>query len=124
MMMMGTLMRQLILMMMTMSQILTNSSLMMHLVAGLLVPSTDGLDFNSFRLAFRLFPVFFTMCCYLFVCRGVARYLKTLFDEESGRGRKNVVIDHLVNGKSRKEASRMFFETLVRHQFCFMVHFA
>ncbi|XP_048557612.1 uncharacterized protein LOC125538402 isoform X1 [Triticum urartu] len=45
--------------------------------------------------------------------KGVARYLKTLFDEESGRGRKNVVIDHLVNGKSRKEASRMFFETLV-----------
>jgi len=45
--------------------------------------------------------------------KGVARYLKTLFDEESGLGRKNVVIDHLVNGKSRKEASRMFFETLV-----------
>ncbi|XP_020200509.1 sister chromatid cohesion 1 protein 4 isoform X1 [Aegilops tauschii subsp. strangulata] len=45
--------------------------------------------------------------------KGVARYLKTLFDEESGRGRKNVVIDHLVHGKSRKEASRMFFETLV-----------
>uniref|UniRef100_A0A453G583 Rad21/Rec8-like protein C-terminal eukaryotic domain-containing protein n=1 Tax=Aegilops tauschii subsp. strangulata TaxID=200361 RepID=A0A453G583_AEGTS len=44
--------------------------------------------------------------------KGVARYLKTLFDEESGRGRKNVVIDHLVHGKSRKEASRMFFETL------------
>ncbi|KAI5007035.1 hypothetical protein ZWY2020_046983 [Hordeum vulgare] len=45
--------------------------------------------------------------------KGVARYLKTLFDEESGRGRKNVVIDHLVHGKTRKEASRMFFETLV-----------
>ena len=65
---------------------------------------------------------FFSLCVAIYsYARGVARYLKTLFDEESGRGRKNVVIDHLVNGKSRKEASRMFFETLVRHQFCFMV---
>ncbi|KQK11021.1 sister chromatid cohesion 1 protein 4 [Brachypodium distachyon] len=45
--------------------------------------------------------------------RGVARYLKTLFDEESGLGRKNIAIDHLLRGKTRKEASRMFFETLV-----------
>ncbi|KAM0926034.1 hypothetical protein ACQ4PT_003878 [Festuca glaucescens] len=45
--------------------------------------------------------------------RGVARYLKTLFDEDSGLGRKNVAIDHLLRGKTRKEASRMFFETLV-----------
>ncbi|BAD82185.1 putative RAD21-3 [Oryza sativa Japonica Group] len=45
--------------------------------------------------------------------RGVARYLKTLFDEESGLGRKSVAIDHLLSGKTRKEASRMFFETLV-----------
>ncbi|WVZ67827.1 hypothetical protein U9M48_016856 [Paspalum notatum var. saurae] len=45
--------------------------------------------------------------------RGVAKYLKTLFDEESGLGRKSVAIDHLVRGKTRKEASRMFFETLV-----------
>ncbi|KAG2602579.1 hypothetical protein PVAP13_5KG697500 [Panicum virgatum] len=45
--------------------------------------------------------------------RGVARYLKTLFDEDSGLGRKSVAIDHLVRGKTRKEASRMFFETLV-----------
>ncbi|XP_038984145.1 sister chromatid cohesion 1 protein 4-like isoform X2 [Phoenix dactylifera] len=45
--------------------------------------------------------------------RGVARYLKTLFDEESGRGRKIVAMDHLLVGKTRKEASRMFFETLV-----------
>uniref|UniRef100_A0A0D9V906 Rad21/Rec8-like protein N-terminal domain-containing protein n=2 Tax=Leersia perrieri TaxID=77586 RepID=A0A0D9V906_9ORYZ len=45
--------------------------------------------------------------------RGVARYLKTLFDEESGLGRKSVAIDRLLSGKTRKEASRMFFETLV-----------
>nr|CAD1832196.1 unnamed protein product [Ananas comosus var. bracteatus] len=45
--------------------------------------------------------------------RGVARYLKTLFDEETGRGRKSVAMDHLLSGKTRKEASRMFFETLV-----------
>ena len=46
--------------------------------------------------------------------RGVARYLKNLFDQESGGRRKSVDIDHLLAGKSRKEASRMFFETLVR----------
>ncbi|TVU46506.1 hypothetical protein EJB05_06047 [Eragrostis curvula] len=45
--------------------------------------------------------------------RGVAKYLKTLFDDESGLGRKSVAIDRLLNGKTRKEASRMFFETLV-----------
>ncbi|OAY69780.1 Sister chromatid cohesion 1 protein 4, partial [Ananas comosus] len=45
--------------------------------------------------------------------RGVARYLKTLFDEEAGRGRKSVAMDHLLSGKTREEASRMFFETLV-----------
>ncbi|KAG6506747.1 hypothetical protein ZIOFF_032076 [Zingiber officinale] len=45
--------------------------------------------------------------------RGVARFLKKVFDEESGHGRKSVALDHLITGKSRKEASRMFFETLV-----------
>ncbi|ONK56901.1 uncharacterized protein A4U43_C10F14450 [Asparagus officinalis] len=45
--------------------------------------------------------------------RGVARYLKNMFDQESGHGRKSVAIDHLLTGKTRKEASRMFFETLV-----------
>jgi hypothetical protein len=53
--------------------------------------------------------------------RGVARYLKTLFDEDSGLGRKSVAIDHLVRGKTRKEASRMFFETLVRRLIFFAV---
>ncbi|XP_042385055.1 sister chromatid cohesion 1 protein 4-like isoform X1 [Zingiber officinale] len=45
--------------------------------------------------------------------RGVARYLKKVFDEESGHGRKSVAMDLLIARKSRKEASRMFFETLV-----------
>ncbi|XP_039121095.1 sister chromatid cohesion 1 protein 4-like isoform X2 [Dioscorea cayenensis subsp. rotundata] len=45
--------------------------------------------------------------------RGVARYLKSLFDDEYGHGRKVVAMDHLIAGKTRKEASRMFFETLV-----------
>ncbi|KAJ3678169.1 hypothetical protein LUZ60_001972 [Juncus effusus] len=45
--------------------------------------------------------------------RGVARYLRVLFDEENGHGRKSVAIDQLLGGKTRKEASRMFFETLV-----------
>ncbi|XP_074588162.1 sister chromatid cohesion 1 protein 4-like isoform X2 [Curcuma longa] len=45
--------------------------------------------------------------------RGVGRYLKKVFDEESGHGRKSVAMDLLVARKSRREASRMFFETLV-----------
>lgn len=47
------------------------------------------------------------------LCRGVARYLQNMFAKESARGRKSVAIDQLVAGKTRKEASRMFFETLV-----------
>lgn len=46
--------------------------------------------------------------------RGVARFLRSLFDDETGRGRTAVAVDQLLAGKSRKEASRMFFETLVR----------
>ncbi|URE18386.1 N terminus of Rad21 / Rec8 like protein [Musa troglodytarum] len=45
--------------------------------------------------------------------RGVARYLKNLFEGESGRMRKSLAMDHIVAGRSCKEASRMFFETLV-----------
>ncbi|XXG89412.1 hypothetical protein AAC387_Pa12g1414 [Persea americana] len=45
--------------------------------------------------------------------RAVARYLRSLFDNESGRGMKMVPVDNLLAGKTRKEASRMFFETLV-----------
>ncbi|XP_068646879.1 sister chromatid cohesion 1 protein 4-like [Aristolochia californica] len=45
--------------------------------------------------------------------RAVARYLKSLFDNEDGGSRKVVPVDNLLAGKSRKEASRMFFETLV-----------
>ncbi|KAM0947215.1 putative rad21/Rec8-like protein [Dioscorea sansibarensis] len=41
------------------------------------------------------------------------RYLKTLFDDEFGQGREMVTADRLLVGKTRKEASRMFFETLV-----------
>ncbi|KAL5703449.1 hypothetical protein ACHQM5_028539 [Ranunculus cassubicifolius] len=45
--------------------------------------------------------------------RGVAKYLQTVFDTETGHGRKNLSMDNLLYGKTRKEASRMFFETLV-----------
>uniref|UniRef100_A0A1D1YJL5 Sister chromatid cohesion 1 protein 3 n=1 Tax=Anthurium amnicola TaxID=1678845 RepID=A0A1D1YJL5_9ARAE len=45
--------------------------------------------------------------------RGVARYLRSLFGDESGLGRTTVAMDQLLAGKTRKEASRMFFETLV-----------
>ncbi|KAF9612808.1 hypothetical protein IFM89_004218 [Coptis chinensis] len=43
---------------------------------------------------------------------GVAKYLQTLFDTESGHGRKVLSMDNLLSGKTRMEASRMFFETL------------
>ncbi|XP_020580103.1 uncharacterized protein LOC110024393 isoform X2 [Phalaenopsis equestris] len=45
--------------------------------------------------------------------RGVAKYLKNLFYEESVLGKKTVAVDRLLFGKTRKEASRLFFETLV-----------
>ncbi|KAF2292028.1 hypothetical protein GH714_000236 [Hevea brasiliensis] len=45
--------------------------------------------------------------------RAVAKYLQTLFDKEAGHGRKVLLMDSLLVGKTRKEASRMFFETLV-----------
>ncbi|CAK9162289.1 unnamed protein product [Ilex paraguariensis] len=45
--------------------------------------------------------------------RAVAKYLQTLFDNEAERGRKVVPMDNLLAGKTRKEASRMFFEALV-----------
>jgi hypothetical protein len=56
-----------------------------------------------------------------FLCRGVAKYVKTLFDEESGLGRKSVAIDRLLYGKTRKEASRMFFETLVCNLLIYLI---
>ncbi|XP_028790285.1 sister chromatid cohesion 1 protein 4 isoform X2 [Neltuma alba] len=45
--------------------------------------------------------------------RAVAKYLQVLFDKEDVHGRKNLPLDNLIAGKTRKEASRMFFETLV-----------
>ncbi|KAL9402266.1 hypothetical protein Peur_006115 [Populus x canadensis] len=45
--------------------------------------------------------------------RAVAKYLQTIFDNEGGNGRKVISVDNLLAGKTRKEASRMFFETLV-----------
>jgi len=43
----------------------------------------------------------------------VAKYLQTLFDKETENGKNVLVADKLLAGKTRKEASRMFFETLV-----------
>ncbi|XP_057784471.1 sister chromatid cohesion 1 protein 4-like [Salvia miltiorrhiza] len=45
--------------------------------------------------------------------RAVSKYLQTLFVKEAEQGRKSLTLEHLLVGKSRKEASRMFFETLV-----------
>lgn len=96
---------------MMMSQILVNFSLLTTVV-GLLAPGTELSDISFVVQNVQgLAQHFYGLFAWLF--RGVARYLKTLFDEESGPGRKRVAIDHLVRGKTRKEASRMFFETLV-----------
>ncbi|KAM1096001.1 hypothetical protein EV1_010843 [Malus domestica] len=45
--------------------------------------------------------------------RAVAKYLQTLLYKEPVHGKKFLGMDSLLNGKTRKEASRMFFETLV-----------
>ena len=43
----------------------------------------------------------------------MAKYLQTIFDKEAENGKNVIVADKLLAGKTRKEASRMFFETLV-----------
>ncbi|KAF7116105.1 hypothetical protein RHSIM_RhsimUnG0038200 [Rhododendron simsii] len=43
----------------------------------------------------------------------VAKYLQLLFEKEAEHGRKVLPMDNLLVGKTRKEASRMFFEALV-----------
>ncbi|KAK4433097.1 Sister chromatid cohesion 1 protein 4 [Sesamum alatum] len=45
--------------------------------------------------------------------RAVSKYLQATFAKESECGKKSLSLDNLLTGKSRKEASRMFFETLV-----------
>ncbi|GAV83935.1 Rad21_Rec8 domain-containing protein [Cephalotus follicularis] len=45
--------------------------------------------------------------------RAVAKYLQILFGKEAVHGRRVLPMDNLLAGKTRKEASRMFFETLV-----------
>ncbi|XP_060184055.1 sister chromatid cohesion 1 protein 4 isoform X2 [Lycium barbarum] len=45
--------------------------------------------------------------------RAVSKYLQTVFIKESERGRTSLSMDSLLVGKTRKEASRMFFEALV-----------
>ncbi|XP_021289042.1 sister chromatid cohesion 1 protein 4 isoform X2 [Herrania umbratica] len=45
--------------------------------------------------------------------RAVAKYLQNLFEDEAVHGRKVLSMDSLLDRKTRKEASRMFFETLV-----------
>lgn len=45
--------------------------------------------------------------------RAVANYLQVLFEKQGQHGKKDISLESLLAGKSRKEASRMFFETLV-----------
>ncbi|MBA0607193.1 hypothetical protein Godav_019534 [Gossypium davidsonii] len=45
--------------------------------------------------------------------RAVAKYLQNLFEDEVIHGHKVLSMDSLLARKTQKEASRMFFETLV-----------
>ncbi|XP_076918774.1 sister chromatid cohesion 1 protein 4-like isoform X2 [Bidens hawaiensis] len=45
--------------------------------------------------------------------KAVAKYLQIMFDKEGECGRNMISVNNLLVGKTRKEASRMFFETLV-----------
>ncbi|XP_071707838.1 sister chromatid cohesion 1 protein 4-like isoform X2 [Rutidosis leptorrhynchoides] len=45
--------------------------------------------------------------------KAVTKYLQIMFDKEAERGRNMLSVNNLLIGKTRKEASRMFFETLV-----------
>ncbi|CAH1443841.1 unnamed protein product [Lactuca virosa] len=45
--------------------------------------------------------------------KAVGKYLQNMFNKEEENGRKALRMNSLLNGKTRKEASRMFFETLV-----------
>ncbi|KAI4302075.1 hypothetical protein L6164_035292 [Bauhinia variegata] len=63
------------------------------------VPCAEGTHFESSGWSSRT--------------RAVAKYLQALFDKEDLHGRKNLPLDNILAGKTRKEASRMFFETLV-----------
>ncbi|KZV37309.1 sister chromatid cohesion 1 protein 4 [Dorcoceras hygrometricum] len=45
--------------------------------------------------------------------RAVSKYLQMMFVKEAEFGRKSLSMDSLLIGKSRKEASRLFFEALV-----------
>ncbi|KAH6825447.1 sister chromatid cohesion 1 protein 4 [Perilla frutescens var. hirtella] len=45
--------------------------------------------------------------------QAVSKYLQTAFVKETDCGRNSLSLDKLLIGKTRKEASSMFFETLV-----------
>ncbi|XP_030540715.1 sister chromatid cohesion 1 protein 4 isoform X2 [Rhodamnia argentea] len=45
--------------------------------------------------------------------RAVAKYFQTLFHKEAVHAKRGLVMDTLLAGKTRKEASRLFFESLV-----------
>ncbi|KAL4554538.1 hypothetical protein LXL04_039369 [Taraxacum kok-saghyz] len=45
--------------------------------------------------------------------KAVGKYLQVMFDKEGEHGRTGLRMNGLLTGKTRKEASRMFFETLV-----------
>lgn len=88
-----------------------------YILLFLLVPFVLSLMFEilSFTLGVlvcRIFTLFFS-------CRAVAKYLQLLFEKEAKHGRKVVPMDNLLVGKTRKEASRMFFEALVRFTLIF-----
>lgn len=53
------------------------------------------------------------VCSFLCPHRAVANYFQTLFHKEGVRAKRGLAMETLLAGKTRKEASRLFFETLV-----------
>lgn len=45
--------------------------------------------------------------------RAVAKYFQTLFHKEAVHAKRGLAMETLLAGKTRKEASRLFFESLV-----------
>lgn len=45
--------------------------------------------------------------------RAVANYFQTLFRQEVAHAKRGLVMENLLARKTRKEASRLFFESLV-----------
>ncbi|XP_022149897.1 sister chromatid cohesion 1 protein 4 isoform X2 [Momordica charantia] len=73
----------------------------------------DDVEEDEDNMQYAADPTFLENSGWSSRTRAVARYLQNLFDRENVHGRKVLHMDSLLVNKTRKEASRMFFETLV-----------